>query len=104
MAKSAESPSKGGGVIALMHRVDMVAQRIAGFADLAALGTGDAGMVEMQRLNMADDVVFAPGFAAHHAAPEARAVLLHHSGDEAANGRVQFGRRRREGFAWTQNI
>ncbi len=30
-----------------MHRIDMVAQRIAGFADLAALGTGDAGMVEM---------------------------------------------------------
>ncbi len=66
----------------------MVAQRIAGFADLAALGTGDAGMVEMQRLNMADDVIFATGFAAHHAAPEARAVALNHGGDEAANRRV----------------
>ncbi len=66
----------------------MVAERIAGFADLAALGTGDAGMVEMQRLNMADDVVFAPGFAAHSTAPEARAVILNHGGDEAANGRV----------------
>ena len=79
-----------------MHGVDMIAQRIARFGDFAALRTGDARMIEMQRLDVADNVVRAAGFAADHTTPETRAVLLQNGRDEFADGRVEFGHCRLE--------
>jgi hypothetical protein len=89
----------GGRGDALVHRVDMVAKRVARLGHLPALGTGDARMViEMLRFDVANDVIFAARLAAHHTGPEAAraAVRLQNGGDEAADGGVQLSRRRRE--------
>lgn len=85
--------------IPFVDGIDMITERVAGLADFAALWTGNAGVVEVERLHVPDDVILATSLPAYHTAPQAGPVLLHNCRYQVAYGRVQFGRRGCEGVA-----